>query len=48
MKLLIYAEGLRGASRFKVLLNFCHVVSSLDLASAQDLRGGQSSPSLAY
>src|SRR5882672_48802 len=31
MKLLIYAERLRGTSRIKVLLNFSHVVSSPDL-----------------
>src|SRR6266540_3013915 len=31
MKLLIYAEGLRGASRFKVLLDFSHDVISPDL-----------------
>src|SRR5882724_11428899 len=31
MKLLIYAEWLGGSSRIKVLLNFCHVVSSPNL-----------------
>src|SRR5882672_1961618 len=37
MKLLIYAEGLGRTPRIKVLLNFCHVVSSPDLGERANI-----------